>query len=60
MTQTTIKYLAKGEFFRFKDSENAPLWVRSEYNRTDKNYKCYRYEDTNHCIYCKSDRKIWI
>lgn len=60
MTQTTIKKLKRGEFFRFINDENAPLWVRSAFNRIDKNYECYRYDDVNHCVYCKAERKIWI
>lgn len=60
MIQISIKNLKKGEFFRLKNDENAPLWVRSEYNRTDKKYESYKYDDTNHFIYCKSDRKVFI
>lgn len=60
MTQTTIKNLKKGEFFRFKNDENAPLWVRYEYNRSYKQYEAYRYEDTNHFVICKPERKVFI
>ena len=36
MAKKTIKELAKGEFFRLTDSETAPVWVRSDYDRSSK------------------------
>ena len=32
MAQTTIRALAKGEFFRLRDSDTAPVWVYGEYS----------------------------
>lgn len=60
MEATTIKQVKKGDYFRFKDDENAPIWVRSDYNRSTKKYECYKYEDVNHFLECKGERKVYL
>lgn len=37
MEKMKIRELTLGEFFRLSDSENAPVWVRGEYNRSTRN-----------------------
>ena len=34
----SIRELAKGEFFKLTDSETASVWVRSEYDRSSRNF----------------------
>lgn len=48
MEKTKIRELTLGEFFRLSDSENAPVWVRGEYDRSTRKYECYKYDDVNH------------
>lgn len=60
MEATTIKQVKKGDYFRLRDDENAPIWVRSEYNRSTKKYECYKYEDVNHFLECKGERKVYL
>lgn len=43
-----IKDLKKGDLFRLKDSETAPVWVRGEYVPSERRYSTHKYEDTNH------------
>ena len=44
----TIKQLKKGEFFRLKKGDHAPVWVRGEYLRSERRYSCHKFDDTNH------------
>lgn len=43
-----LKDLKKGDFFKLKDSETAPVWVRGEYVRSEKRYSTHQFNDTNH------------
>lgn len=43
-----IKDLKKGDFFRLKNSETAPVWVRGEYVRSERKYSCHKFDDANH------------
>lgn len=43
-----IKDLKKGEYFRLKDSDSAPVWIRGEYVREEKKYSAYKFDDINH------------
>lgn len=45
MEKTTIQKLKKGDFFRLKGSESAPVWVRGEYIREAKRYSTYKFDD---------------
>ena len=44
----TVRKLGKGEFFRLKDSETAPVWVRGEYLPACRKFSCYKFDDVNH------------
>lgn len=59
MTQTTIKQVRKGGFFRLVNNECAPLWVRGYYYAPDKVYECYMYDDVNHEHFWKGTKKVW-
>ena len=43
-----IKELKKGEYFRLKDNDSAPVWIKGEYVRSEKKYSTYKFEDVNH------------
>lgn len=63
MIQTTIKELKKGEFFTFKEIENPEerqVWIRGEYERSEKKYSCYKFSDTNHETFKKGTVKVWV
>ena len=34
-----LKNVKKGDLFRLKDTDNAPVWVRGEYVRSEKQSK---------------------
>lgn len=44
----TIKELKKGDFFRLKESDTAPVWVRGEYLSSEHKYSTYKFDDVNH------------
>ncbi|MBC5605889.1 MULTISPECIES: hypothetical protein [Bacteroides] len=48
MTSKKIKELKKGEYFRLKDCDSSPVWIKGEYVRSDKKYSTYKFEDVNH------------
>lgn len=52
---TTIRQLKKGEFFRLRDCETSPVWVRGEYIPEAKKYSTYKFDDVNHEILRKGD-----
>ena len=60
MKQVTIKQVKQGDFFRLSANDNAPVWVRGYYCRTEKVYEAYKYDDTNHEGFFKSNRKVFV
>jgi hypothetical protein len=59
MEQVKIKDLKKGDYFRLRDTENSPLWVRGEYIRECKKYSTYKYDDVNHERLIKGDKIVY-
>lgn len=43
--QKTIRELKKGEFFRLKDSDTAPVWIRGGYIPSEKKFSTYKFDD---------------
>lgn len=60
MQTTTIRALAKGEFFRLKDSCTAPVWVRGEYSRQARKYSTHRFDDVNHERLLGGERVVFV
>ena len=40
-----LKNVKKGDLFRLENTENAPIWVKGDYVRSEKEYECWKYED---------------
>lgn len=57
---TTIRQLKKGDLFRLKDSDTAPVWVRDEYIPSAKKYSTHKFEDVNHEVLRKEDFVVFI
>lgn len=57
---TTIRQLKKGEFFRLKDSETAPVWVRDEYIPAAKKFSTHKFDDVNHEVLRKGDSVVYV
>lgn len=59
-TQSTIRELKKGEFFRLKGADTAPVWVRGDYVREAKKFSTCKFDDINHEHLFKGDTKVFI
>lgn len=46
-SRQSIRELKKGEFFRLRESDTAPVWVRGEYVPALKKISTYKFEDVN-------------
>lgn len=57
---TTVRQLRKGDFFRLKDSDTAPVWVRNEYIPSAKKYSTHKFDDTNHEVLRNGDFVVVI
>ncbi len=58
----TIKELKKGEFFTLKpiaEPKESQVYVRGEYDRSEKKYECYKFNDMNAFRYYKGDKEIY-
>ena len=44
----SIRELKKGDFFRLKESDTAPVWVRGEYIPALKKFSTYKFDDVDH------------
>ena len=55
-----LSKLKKGEYFRLKDSDKAPVWVRGEYVRSERKYSTYKYDDTNHEKFLKGSKIVFV
>lgn len=55
----SIRKLKKGDFFRLKDSDTAPVWVRGEYVPSEKKFSTCLYDDVNHERLCKGETEVY-
>lgn len=53
-----IRDLKKGEYFKLKNSDTAPVWVKGEYIRSEKKYSTYKFDDTNHERLLSPDKEV--
>lgn len=61
MRKTTIKAIKQGEFFRLKESETAPVWVRGYYVREDgyNRFEAYKWDGTAESFF-KGSREVFV
>lgn len=60
MQRQTIRQLKKGEYFRLKENDTSPVWVRGAYSREAKKYSTHRFDDVNHERLLCGDRVVWV
>lgn len=60
MKQKRIKDVKRGEFFRLRESDTAPVWVRDEYNRSTRKYEGYRYDNTGDFAEFNGTRVVFV
>lgn len=60
MKKVLLKDVKKGDYFRLTNSETAPVWVKSDYDRFTKTYEIYKFDDVCHCAYRKGSTYVYI
>ncbi len=58
----TIKDLKKGDFFTLKPLEyptEKQVYIRGEYDRTEKKYECIRFDDISTTRYFPGSKEIY-
>lgn len=58
----TVKDLKKGEYFTKKQIEfpsDRQVWVRGEYDRSEKRYECYRFADVCDICYMSGSKEVY-
>lgn len=54
-----LKDLKKGDFFRLTASDTAPVWMRSDYERSSKKFSCYKYDNYNHENFFSGNKRVF-
>lgn len=60
MLKVNLKDVEVGDFFRFEDSKNAPLWIRGCYERISREYSCISFDDYNHLLLRKGSVIVFV
>ena len=60
MEKVKIRDLKEGQLFKLKDSDSSPTWIRGEYDRSQKKYRTYKWDDVNHERFLKGDAQVFI
>ena len=58
-----INGLKKGEWFTKKDIEEpkeSQVWVRGEYNRSEKKYEIYKWSDVNDVHFISGNKEVFV
>lgn len=59
MQKIELRKLGRGDLFRLAGNDDAPVWVRDEYDRSERKYLCYKWDDVNHWTYIRSVRSVY-
>ncbi len=63
MESVKIKDLKRGALFTLKVIDGEPkdsqIYIRGEYDRTDKKYECTRYDDCNYWRYFNGNKLVY-
>lgn len=57
-----IKELKKGEYFTVKqitEPKESQVYVRGEYDRTERMYECWKWNDVNNTRFYKGDKEVY-
>lgn len=59
MRQVQMRDIKKGEFIRRKP-ESKDTYIKGKYDRSNKDFSCTSFWDTNKEIFIKPTTKVWI
>lgn len=57
-----IKDLKKGEYFTLKqidEPKDSQVYVRGEYDKSERKYECYKWDDVNSTRFYKGDKEVY-
>ena len=57
-----IKDMKKGSFFTKKQIEcpvDRQVWIRGDYDRSEKKYECVRFDDANAFCYISGEKEVF-
>ena len=57
-----IKEMRKGAFFTKKlidEPKESQVWIRGDYDRSQRKYECQRFDDSNKFCYLDGDREVY-
>ena len=57
-----IKDLKKGEYFTLKEisePKESQVYVRGEYDKSERKYECYKWDDVNNTRFYKGDKEVF-
>ena len=60
MIKTELRNVKEGDFFRLADNESAPLWVRGYYERSERKFEVYKYDNVNHESFMRGSRTVYV
>ena len=60
MKKVILKQVKNGDYFRLRPTEEAPVWLRGDYERDTKKYECYRYDNVNYMLTMKGTREVYV
>lgn len=55
---TTIKSLKRGDFFKLSDKPNATVYIRGDYDKSERKYECYKFYDVNDFTYKNGNKTV--
>lgn len=53
-----VRDIKQGEYFKL--SQNGRVYVRGYYERSEKKYECYLFDDVNHETFLRGDREVLV
>lgn len=62
MKKVLLKDIKKGEFFTLKPIEyptEQQVYIRDSYDRTEKKYECYKFNDVNAWRYLRGNKEVY-
>lgn len=58
-TCVQVRDLHNGDMFKLSPTDTSPVWFRGDYDRTEKKYECYRFDDFGDYTLLKGDRYVY-
>lgn len=60
MKPVQLSSVKRGDFVRLRCDENAPLWIRSDYERSSKKYSLTSYNDCCRELFRKGSSIVYV